>query len=94
MKLVFEYFEGSNYAGEWYNVCFEYESKEKFLFDIFEKSKGFDKTDMIIIFDKPIWIEQLNEIENNLYTLEEWHNKEMEFNKQYECMIIQEMKKK
>lgn len=93
MKLIMEYFEGDDCNGDWFNVCFEYESKEHFLFDVLEKAKGLDDGDIVKIFGRPIYFGELNQLEHNLYTIDEWHQKMMEENVEYSLDNFIELQK-
>ncbi len=77
MKLVFEHYKSE----EWVYSCtntipFEYESKEKFIFDVLEKSKNVEgQYEHIILFNDHIDVDTIEQIEHNVYTLEEWFEK-------------------
>lgn len=78
MKLIFKYTECSEpYCFE-YVVPFEYESKEKFIFDVLENPIMLDKMGIIsvseyeieekTIFDK----EYVKNLDEYVFTLEDW----------------------
>lgn len=90
MKLIFEHSSGSEGCG-WSTTAypFEYESKDKFVFDLLESTKDWRE-------NNPIWDifkvfsfigdyyfpfieltkEEIEEIEKNIFTLDEWFEKE------------------
>ena len=87
-KLVLNYFWGDEAACGYHTFAFEYESKNKFLFDCLEKvseykkvreKKEYDDTGITIFSSYSVFsISEIENFENNLYTLEEWFEKEKE----------------
>jgi len=81
MKLIFHYYETDGYSyGEDYFIPFEYESKEKFAFDILEaikdiKPKNIHLPPYLDLFGFRIYTCVLEKIEEDVFTLEEWFEK-------------------
>lgn len=80
-KLVFDYTNCSfPECWEW-DIPFEYESKEKFIFDVLENPMLLDKLDIITIHeykidDKTIYDEEyIKNIDEYVLTLDEWFEK-------------------
>ena len=80
-KLVFDYtycFEPECYE---INVPFEYESKEKFIFDVLENPMILDKMGIISVYDFQVEEDTIFEedyiknIDEYVFTLEEWFEK-------------------
>lgn len=87
MKLVYVHWWGDESASGEDHICFEYPSKEQFVFDVLEKFK--DKkwnnivtkysgtyNEKVALFDHPdsVTVDQyeVEGIEHNVFTLEEW----------------------
>jgi hypothetical protein len=88
MKLIYEYSYGDGYTYSGIDaIPFEYESKEKFVFDALEKYKDHPwkhyregtfehSTSKVEIFPEvEISKFELESIEHSVYTLEEWFEK-------------------
>ena len=82
MKLVLTYSWGGEPCSGISHVSFEYESKEKFVFDILEKYKDkkwiqYDENNFeeIQIFPD-VWMNKIDveSIEHSVHTLDEWFN--------------------
>jgi len=85
-KLVYTHYWGDESCSGCNHLCFTYASKEEFLFDIFEKCKNFkwgviiDRwgscSNKIELF-KDVWLDywEYERLEHNVYTLEEWFNR-------------------
>jgi len=80
-KLVFDYtycFEPECYE---INVPFEYESKEKFIFDVLENPMILDKMGIISVYDFQVEEgtifeeDYIKNIDEYVFTLEEWFEK-------------------
>lgn len=75
MKLVLRIYQTDGYTYG-YDIFypFEYESKDKFLFDLFEKHKDWDREYSVELFKDGPYIskEDFEQIESNIFTLEEW----------------------
>lgn len=88
-KLIFIYEFGSEGCG-WYNatIPFEYSSKDDFCYEILErieKSKGVlnsikgnYRSIYLEVFNYDINITELEDIENMVFTLDEWFEKKKE----------------
>ena len=89
-KLILTHYWGGEPCGGTTYVPFEYESKDKFVFDILEKYKNHKwdyygnarsdyETSMVIIFDGVYYSKgELDTIENDVLTLDEWFNRNKE----------------
>lgn len=83
-KLIFLWHETDGMSFSYIiPLPFEYESKDKFCFDILEKIKGLDENDYIKIFEQDFKddcikyrVYELKEIEQIVLTLNEWVEKE------------------
>lgn len=80
-KLVFDYtYCDEPECWEW-NVPFEYESKEKFIFDVIENPMILNNIGITTVFqyqidDKSIYNnEMIKNVDEYVFTLEEWFNK-------------------
>jgi len=76
-KLVFSYQETDGYTYSYDKfVTFEYSSKDDFLFDVFEKWKEVCRDDYskVKILNFIFKAEDLEYLEQNVITLEEWFN--------------------
>lgn len=73
-KLVFKYFWGDIGCSGTSFIPFEYEGKEEFLFDTFEKYKNHDWEDSRAELFNDIFIDEhdFESLENYIYTLDEW----------------------
>ena len=72
MKLIYNYYY-CNGVDSWTTIVpFEYESKEKFCFDVYEMWKSKSNDSWIYIFGIDIGREETYTLENNVFTLEEW----------------------
>ena len=88
-KLILRHHWGGEPCGGTENICFEYESKDKFVFDILEKYKKhkwryYDNdtsdymTNTVEVLGMSLTKGELEDIEGNIMTLNEW----FEFNKE------------
>lgn len=79
MKLVLKQFvtDACTYAFHSF-ICFEYESKEQFLYDVFEevKTRNWYEDGQFKLFDCYFTKEDIDDLERNVFTLEEWFEKE------------------
>jgi hypothetical protein len=73
-KLVFDYTYCSEpECWEW-NIPFEYESKEKFVFDVLEDPMIL-KTLGIPVYEHQYDVDYITNVEDYVFTLEEWFHK-------------------
>jgi len=85
MKLVFKHNWGGEPCGGTSHIPFEYENKDKFVFDMLDKYKNFEweyygntkseyETNQIYMFGCWLTKGELEDIEHNIFTLDEWFN--------------------
>jgi len=79
MKLVWEFVESDECTySQTITIPFEYESKDKFVFDVLEASDKFDwenKRHFPLLSESYNTKKEIEQIENNVFTLEEWFEK-------------------
>ena len=83
MKLVYVHFWGGEPCSGTSHIPFEYESKEKFIFDVLEKfNRSYwdnpDNWNAEILDDVYINKDDLPNLEYDVYTLQEWFEKRKE----------------
>ena len=85
MKLIFKYCWGDEGCCGTADIPFEYESKDKFVFDTLERfdKKFFEKGMSAELFDS-VYLreEEINDIERCIMTLEEWFERDKTLIKQ------------
>jgi hypothetical protein len=80
-KLVFDYTYCSEPESFEWNLPFEYESKEKFIFDVLENPMVLNKIGIEIVYqfmvdDKSVYKKDyIEDIDDYVLTLEEWFEK-------------------
>ena len=85
MKLVLVHSWGDESCCGTFHQPFNYESKEKFVFDILEKYKDYDWIEfgdgheVEVLGDITMTKTELEDIESNMYTLDEWFEREKIF---------------
>lgn len=71
MNLIIEiYWGGEPFSGTDI-IPFEYSSKEEFVYDVLEKRRNSEEG-YVVLFDHYLYDIDLESIEHNVYTLEEW----------------------
>jgi hypothetical protein len=74
-KLVLKHFWGDEGCSGEYTIPFEYKSKDDFVYDVLEKSKNHDWDIDMQLFGTYFSKEEIETIEDYVYTLEEWFKK-------------------
>jgi hypothetical protein len=80
-KLVFNYIYCSEFEWWLHNVPFEYESKEKFIFDVLENPMILNDLGFITVYDFQVENgtifeeDYIKDIDDYVLTLDEWFNK-------------------
>lgn len=74
MKLVFVYFWGDEGCSGTSHIPFEYESKEQFLFDVFEKYKSFNWSVHSVVEVLGCYLNksEFENLEHDIYTIDKW----------------------
>lgn len=81
-KLIYTHFWGDEGCSGTSYIAFEYESKDKFVFDVLEKYKNhvweYEYTKVLIFAENDVWLDQyeIEGIEHNVLTLDEWFKRE------------------
>jgi len=84
-KLVYSHFWGDEGCSGTSYIAFEYESKEKFVFDILEKYKDqiweHEWTKVLVFFENDVYLDkyEIEGIEHNVQTLDQWFEREKIF---------------
>lgn len=78
VKLIYRYSWGGEPCSGTEIFPFEYKGKDEFIYDIIKRfdKKYFKKENYVDMFGQYLNENDINEIENNIFTLEEWFNKE------------------
>lgn len=75
MKLIYKHYYNNGVDSWTIIIPFEYESKEKFCYDVFEFWKK--TTEYIVLFGLDLYAEDMENLEYNVFTLEEWFENNM-----------------
>jgi hypothetical protein len=78
VKLIYRYSWGGEGCAGTEIYPFEYKGKDEFVYDIIKRfdKKYFKKENYVDMFGQYLNENDINEMENNIFTLEEWFNKE------------------
>lgn len=78
VKLIYRYEWGGEPCSGTEIIPFEYKGKDEFVYDVLKRfdKKYFKKENYVNMFGQYLNENDINEIENNIFTLEEWFNKE------------------
>ena len=77
VKLIYRYEWGGEPCSGTEIIPFEYKGKDEFVYDVLKRfdKKYFKKENYVNMFGQYLNENDINEIENNIFTLEEWFNK-------------------
>jgi hypothetical protein len=89
-KLVYVHFWGDEGDCGTAHIAFEYESKDAFVFDLLERTKDhkwetfnvgtrFESYSRVKVFEEAdVWLDksEVESVEHNLYTLDEWFERQ------------------
>jgi len=77
VKLIYRYSWGGEPCSGTDIIPFEYKGKEEFVYDVLKRfdKKFFKKHDHVELFGEWLNESDINDIEYNIFTLEEWFNK-------------------
>jgi len=81
-KLVYKYCWGDESCSGTTHICFECESKDKFVFDILEKYKDFvweyEWSKVLVFEELDVYLDkyELENLERGILTLEQWFEEE------------------
>lgn len=78
VKLIYRYSWGGEGCAGTEIYPFEYKGKDEFIYDIIKRfdKKYFKNKNYVAMFGQYLNENDINEMENNIFTLEEWFNKE------------------
>ena len=78
VKLIYRYSWGGEGCAGTEIYPFEYKGKDEFIYDIIKRfdKKYFKNENYVDMFGQYLNENDINEMENNIFTLEEWFNKE------------------
>lgn len=78
VKLIYRYSWGGEGCAGTEIYPFEYKGKDEFIYDIIKRfdKKYFKNENYVAMFGQYLNENDINEMENNIFTLEEWFNKE------------------
>lgn len=78
VKLIYRYEWGGEPCSGTEIIPFEYKGKDEFIYDILKRfdKKYFKKENYVSMFGQYLNENDINDIECNVFTLEEWFNKE------------------
>jgi hypothetical protein len=79
-KLIFRHYWGGEPCSGVTVIPFEYKGKDEFVYDVLKRfdKKFFKENNHVELFGE--WLDniEINDIENNVFTLEEWFTKNKE----------------
>lgn len=78
VKLIYRYSWGGEGCAGTEIYPFEYKGRDEFIYDIIKRfdKKYFKNENYVDMFGQYLNENDINEMENNIFTLEEWFNKE------------------
>ena len=79
-KLIYSYSWGGEPCSGTAIIPFEYKGKDEFVYDVLKRfdKKYFKKENYVDIFGQYLNEGDINDIEHNVFTLEEWFNRTKE----------------
>jgi hypothetical protein len=81
VKLIYSYSWGGEPCSGTAIIPFEYKGKDEFVYDVLKKfnKKFFKNNSFAKLFGEGLTEEVVNNIENDIFTLEEWFSRNREF---------------
>jgi hypothetical protein len=78
VKLVYRHFWGGEFCSGTEIVPFEYKGKDEFVYDVLNRfnKKYFKEHECADLFGQFLYEHHINDVEHNVFTLEEWFIKE------------------
>ena len=78
VKLIYTYHWGGEPCSGTAIIPFEYKGKDEFVYDVLKRfdKKFFKEHNHVELFGEWLSDQDINNIENNIYTLEEWFSRD------------------